>query len=106
MASPIGRTVRCQDPVVAVTQVGFDGASRTRLTMRPLTADNVGEWQSLKFSGLEGQTQLGPHGTSIRGDFTVNSLKAVTKAAPAGEAVSYSHLDLYKRQLRFQRGHG
>lgn len=89
-----------QDPVVAVTQVGFDGASRTRLTMRPLTADNVGEWQSLKFSGLEGQTQLGPHGTSIRGDFTVNSLEAVTKAAPAGEAQAKGEVRFSLRDLK------
>ena len=74
-----------QEPVVAVAQVGFDGASNTRITMPPLTAANVGELQSFNFAGLQGQFQVAPHGAAIRGNMTVASLEAVAKAPVAGE---------------------
>lgn len=89
-----------QDPLVMTTQVGFDGASSTQVSMRPLTANNVGEWQSLKFSGLEGQAQFGAHGTSMRGDFSVPALEAVIKAAATAESLVESDVQLSLRDMK------
>ncbi|MBK8964571.1 MAG: YdgA family protein [Candidatus Competibacteraceae bacterium] len=74
-----------QEPVVAVAQVGFDGASNTRITMPPLAAANIGELQNFDFAGLQGQFQVAPHGAAIRGNMTVASLEAVGKAPVASE---------------------
>ena len=79
-----------QPPVVAISKIGFDGASDTRITMPPLTLNNVDEVQSLKFSGLQGQFQVAPKATAVQGNMTVASLEAVGKpvAASEGQAAS------------------
>jgi uncharacterized protein YdgA (DUF945 family) len=74
-----------QEPVVAISQVAFDGASNTRITMPPLTLNNVEELQSFKFAGLQGQFQIAPHGAAAQGDMTVSSLEAAGKPSAASE---------------------
>ncbi len=86
-----------QEPVVAISQVAFDGASNTRITMPPLTLNNAEDLQSFKFAGLQGQFQVGPRGAAVQGDMTVSSLEAVGKPEVAGEgqpAASHLRLDL------------
>ncbi len=73
-----------QEPLVAISQVGFDGASDTRIVMPPLTVSNVGDLQSLKFSGLQGQFQVAPKATAVRGKMAVVSLEMDGKAAADG----------------------
>lgn len=79
-----------QPPVVAISQVSFDGASNTRIVMPPLTLNNVDEIQTLKFSGLQGQFQVAPKATAVQGGMTVASLEALGKpvAASEGQAAS------------------
>jgi uncharacterized protein YdgA (DUF945 family) len=73
-----------QEPMVAISRVGFDGASDTQITMPPLTLSNVEDLQSLKFSGLQGQFQVAPRGGAVQGRLTVASLDLVGKPT-AGE---------------------
>ncbi len=68
-----------QEPIVAISQVGFDGASDTRITMPPLTLSDVEDLQSLKFSGLQSQFQVAPRGAAVRGNLTVTSLDLTGK---------------------------
>ncbi len=68
-----------QEPMVAISQIAFDGASNTRITMPPLTLNNVEELQNFKFAGLQGQFQIAPHGAAVQGDMTVSSLEAAGK---------------------------
>ncbi|MFZ4790645.1 MAG: YdgA family protein [Candidatus Competibacteraceae bacterium] len=75
-----------QPPVVAISRIAFDGASDTRIAMPPLTLDNTGEVQSLKFSGLQGQFQVAPKAAAVQGTLTVVSLEAVGKPTPASDA--------------------
>lgn len=78
-----------QEPVVAISQVGFDGASDTQITMPPLTLSNVEDLQSLAFSGLQGQFQVAPRGAAVQGKLAVASLDLVGKpAASEGQPAS------------------
>jgi uncharacterized protein YdgA (DUF945 family) len=74
-----------QEPVVGIAQVGFDGASNTRITMPPLTLSNVQDLQNFNFSGLQGQFRLAPRGAAIQGNIAVASLEAVGKPGAGGE---------------------
>jgi uncharacterized protein YdgA (DUF945 family) len=73
-----------QEPVVAISQVGFDGASTTKITMPPLTLSNVEDLQSLAFSGLQGQFQVAPRGAAVQGQLTVDRLDLVGKPTASG----------------------
>lgn len=77
-----------QEPLTAIAQVGFDGASNTRITMPPLTLNNIEDLQSFNFAGLQGQFQVAPHGAAIQGNMTVASLEAVGKLTAGGEGQS------------------
>lgn len=93
-----------QEPLVAISQVGFDGASDTRIVMPPLTVSNVGDLQNLKFSGLQGQFQVAPKATAVRGKMAVVSLEMDGKAAADGNTqVKLSNLsvDLNQRKGDF-----
>ncbi len=72
-----------REPVVAISQVGFDGASDTSVTMPPLNLEQVGELQSLQFSGLQGQFQVAPHNAAIQGRMSAASLEVTGKPAEA-----------------------
>lgn len=68
-----------QEPIVAISQIGFDGASDTQITMPPLTLSNVADLQSLNFTGLQGQFQVAPKNAAVRGKMTVAGLDIVGK---------------------------
>jgi len=74
-----------QEPVVAISQMGFDGASNTRITMPPLNLSNVEDVQSLAFAGLQGQFQVAPQGAVVQGKLTVASLDLVGKPDASGD---------------------
>lgn len=74
-----------QEPVVAISQVAFDGASATQITMPALMLNDVENLQSLNFSGLQGQFQVGPKSATVKGHLTVASLEAVGKPEAASE---------------------
>jgi len=74
-----------QEPVVALSRVGFDGASDTRITMPPLTLSNVETLQSLAFSGVQGQFQVAPRGAAVQGQLTLAGLDVAGKPAAASE---------------------
>ena len=73
-----------QEPIVAISQVGFDGASDTQIIMPPLNLSNVEDLQSLAFSGLQGQFQVAPRGSAVQGKLTVASLDLVGKPDAGG----------------------
>lgn len=77
-----------REPFVAVAQVGFDGASNTRITMPPLTLNDVEDLQNFNFAGLQGQFQVAPRGAAVQGSMTVASLEAVGKPAATSEGPS------------------
>ena len=68
-----------QEPLVAISRVGFDGASDTQITIPPLTLSNTEDVQSLKFSGLQAQFRVAPRGAAMQGNLTVASLDLVGK---------------------------
>lgn len=74
-----------QEPMVALSQIAFDGASATRITMPALALNDVEDLQSLKFSGLQGQFQVGPKAVAVQGNLTVANLEAVSKPKAAIE---------------------
>lgn len=74
-----------QEPVVAISKFGFDGASDTRITMPPLTLNDVEDLQKLTFSGLQGQFQVAARGAAVQGGLTVASLEVAGKPVPASE---------------------
>lgn len=74
-----------QEPVVAISQIAFDNASATQIIMPALTLNDVEDLQSLNFSGLQGQFQVGPKNTAVQGRLTVASLEAVGKPEVARE---------------------
>ena len=76
-----------QEPIVAISQFGFDGASDTRIIMPPLNLSNVEDLQSLAFSGLQGQFQVAPRGAAVQGKLTVASLEFTGKP-PAIEGLT------------------
>ncbi len=93
-----------QEPLVAISQVGFDGASDTQVLMPPLTVSNVGDLQNLKFSGLQGQFQVAPKATAVRGKMVVASLEMDGKSATDGNTqikLSNLTLDLNQRKGAF-----
>ena len=73
-----------REPMVAISQVGFDGASDTSITMPPLNLEQVGDLQSLKFSGLQGQFQVAPHNAAIQGGMSAASLEVAGKPTEVG----------------------
>ncbi|HRD65089.1 MAG TPA: YdgA family protein [Candidatus Competibacter sp.] len=83
-----------QEPLVAIAQVGFDGASNTRITMPPLTLNNVEDLQSFNFAGLQGQFQVAPRGTAVQGGMTVASLEAVGKSGGEGQPAAGPKVNL------------
>ncbi|MBK8182034.1 MAG: YdgA family protein [Candidatus Competibacteraceae bacterium] len=88
-----------QQPVEAISQIGFDGASNTRISMPPLTLNKVAELENLKFAGLQGQFQLAPRGATVQGELRVPSLEVVGQSAaaagqPAGGEVQASLRDI------------
>jgi uncharacterized protein YdgA (DUF945 family) len=96
-----------QEPIVAISQVGFDGASDTLITMPPLTLSNVSDLQSLNFSGLQGQFQIAPRGAAVRGKMTVANLDVTGKPtasegqpASGGDQVKFSNLSLDVNQRK------
>lgn len=72
-----------QEPLLIVSQIGFDGASNTHITMPPLNLSKVEDLQSLQFSGLQGQFQIAAHNAAVQGNLAVKSLDAVGKPAAA-----------------------
>ena len=68
-----------QEPILAISQIRFDGASDIQVTMPPLTLSNVEDLQSLTFAGLQGQFQVAPRGAAVQGKMTVASLDMVGK---------------------------
>ncbi len=74
-----------QEPLVIVSQIGFDGASDTRITMPPLTVSDVEDLQSLQFSGLQGQFQVTAGNAVAQGSLKMDSLDAVGKPVAATE---------------------
>ncbi len=66
-----------REPLVAVTRVGFDGASTSQITMPPLELAKVEQVQSLRFSGLQGQLKMAPRGAVAVGDVKVERLEVV-----------------------------
>lgn len=96
-----------QEPIVAISQVGFDGASDTLITIPPLTLSNVQDLQSLNFAGLQGQFQVAPHGAAVRGRMTVPSLDVTGKPtasegqpASGGDPIKLSNLSLEVNQRK------
>ena len=90
-----------QEPITAISQVGFDGASDTQITMPPLTLSNVEDVQSLKFSGLQGQFQVAPRGSAVQGKLTVASLDLVGKPdAGGGGQVKLNDLSMNVNQRK------
>ncbi|MDG4552677.1 MAG: YdgA family protein [Candidatus Competibacter sp.] len=73
-----------QEPVVAISRVGFDGASDTSIAMPPLNLAQVGDLQSLKFSGLQGQFRIAPHSAAIEGGMSAASLEVTGQPTEAG----------------------
>lgn len=84
----LARLYAGREPLVAVAQIGFDGASDTRIKLLPLKLGAMGELESIDFSGLEGQFQIAPHGSAIRGNMVVSHLAAAGKAPTASEGSS------------------
>ena len=74
-----------QEPILAISQIGFDGASATQLTMPPLTLNDVEDLQRLVYSGLQGQFQVGPKNTAVQGSLTIANLEIVGKPKAASE---------------------
>lgn len=74
-----------QEPLVIMTRVGFGGGSDTQLTVPPLTAQNLGDLQELKFSGVQGHFQSTPRLTHLQGDLKVSSLEMLAKPEAASE---------------------
>ncbi len=96
-----------QEPIVAISQVGFDGASDTLITMPPLTLSNVSDLQSLNFAGLQGQFQVAPRGAAVRGKMAVANLEVTGKPtasegqpASGGDQVKLSNLSLEVNQRK------
>lgn len=96
-----------QEPLVAISQVAFDGASNTRITMPPLTLSQVEDLQNLAFSGLQGQFQVAPRGTAVQGQLTVASLDLTGKptasadqSTSGGARVKLSDLSLNVNQRK------
>lgn len=83
-----------QEPLTVVTRVGFDGASASRVTMPPLTLNQIANQaandpmplQNLDFSGLNGQFQMTPGGATVQGDLSVAQLAATAQAKTADAA--------------------
>lgn len=73
-----------QEPMLSISQIGFDGTANSHITMPPLKLDQLEDLQSLAFSGLDGQFQISPHNTAIQGQMTVSSLEVVGKPAESG----------------------
>lgn len=74
-----------QEPIVAISQIAFDSASETRITMPALTLSDVEDLKSFNYSGLQGQFQVAPKAAAVQGYLTVASLEAVGKPPAAGE---------------------
>ncbi len=74
-----------QEPILAISQIGFDGASATQITMPALMLNDVEDLQSLNYSGLQGQFQVGPKNTAVQGNLAVASLEMVGKLKAASE---------------------
>jgi uncharacterized protein YdgA (DUF945 family) len=74
-----------QEPILAISQIGFDGASATQITMPALTLNDVEDLQSLNYSGLQGQFQVGPKNAAVQGNLDIASLEAVGKLKAASE---------------------
>lgn len=64
-----------REPLVALSRVGFDGASDTQIIMPPLDLNNVGDLKSLNFAGLHGQFQATPQADAVRGTMRVPRLE-------------------------------
>ncbi len=90
-----------QEPIVAISRVGFDGASDTQVTMPPLNLSNVEELQSLAFSGLQGRFQVAPRGAAVQGQLAVAGLDLVGKPdASGGERVKLGDLRMSVNQRK------
>lgn len=90
-----------QEPMVAISRVGFDGASDTQITMPPLTLSNVKDLQSLKFSGLQGQFQVAPRAAAVQGKLTIASLDLIGKPdANGGAQVKLNGLNVNVNQRK------
>lgn len=87
-----------QEPIEAISTVGFDGASSTRVAMPPLTLSDIEDLQSLKFAGLQGQFQVAPKGATVQGSMSVSSLEAVGKPAPNSVQISMRDLTVTANQ--------
>ena len=74
-----------QEPILAISQIGFDGASATQITMPALALNDVEDLQSLNYSGLQGQFQVGPKNTAVQGNLAIASLEMVGKLKAASE---------------------
>ncbi|MFZ1829177.1 MAG: YdgA family protein [Candidatus Competibacteraceae bacterium] len=74
-----------QEPVTAVSQIAFNGASTTQITMPALALNDVENLQRLDYSGLQGQFRVGPKNAAIQGHLTIANLHAVGKPEAASE---------------------
>ena len=84
-----------QDPVVAISQVGFDGTWETRIAMPPLSLEGVEQLHSLKFAGLQARFRGAPHGASLQGTLSVPGIDLVSKPqASEGQPVAGGHVSV------------
>lgn len=94
-----------KEPLVAISRVGFDGASDTQITMPPLTRSNIEDVQSLKFSGLQGQFQVAPRGAAMQGNLTLANLDLVGKpSASEGKTANEGQPDAREGQSAASEG--
>lgn len=105
-ARKLGKWYGDQEPILAVSQISFAGASTTDLTMPPLTLNDTDDIQKLVFSGLHGQITVDAPGTALRSTWKIASLEVVDKpsnnadnqAAIAGAVVNLRDLRLQTDQ--------
>ncbi len=95
-----------QEPLVAISRVGFDGASDTQITMPPLILSNVGDLQSLNFAGLQGQFQASPRGEAVRGTMRVSSLDLVGQPESADQTLGGGQIKLSELSLNVNQRKG
>ncbi len=79
-----------QEPLIAVSQIALDGSGTTHVAMPPLVLKEVEDLQSLDYSGLQGDFQVGPKSATVKGQLTIPRLQVVSKAkaASAGQSAA------------------
>lgn len=75
-----------QEPLVALSRVGFDGSSVTEVSMPPLQRDQIEELKKLDFSGLQGHFEAAAQNTAVKGTLIVERLSFTAPATAEGQA--------------------